>query len=149
MFLLVVMIDVLISFLRNFFSRSCLAYHWALSTAKQSKAPGRSRSLLGDASFSLRPSSDKVRERNKTAKLFPCCKPPYSEDSLQLALAFLSVHLLHSLLLAQHCRYRSLTPENPPNFRKKEGRKQDIILNPLYIYQKLFPFFSFSVSHCC
>ena len=124
-------------------------------SAQQSKALGRSRSLLGDASFSswvysLRPSSDKARERTRLRNYSPVAYPPYPEDSLQLALAFvyLSIYSVPSFWL-RICRYRSLTLEIPPTFARKKGGSKNIILNPLCILpETLSVLFVFFVSHC-
>ena len=138
-FLLFLMVDVLIiSFLLSLVGRALPTTGLSAqqSKAKQSKALSV-LVLLSDASSffswasSLRLSSDKARNKNKTAKLFPCCTPPHPGGLAATCIGFLSDHLLHSFL-APRCRYWSLILE-PPAFARKKAGSKTLISNPLYI----------------
>ena len=127
------MIDVIISFLLSLLDR---ALPTTGLSAQQSKALGV-LVLLGDASFFLfgissRLSSNKARDQNKTAKLFPPVAHLRTRGGLVaiciVLFFFLPVHLLHSFL-APRCSYWSLTLE-PPTFARKKGGSKTLILNP-------------------
>jgi len=101
--------------------------------------------------FPLRLSPDKAREKNKTAKLFPLLHTflPW-EDSLQHALAFyLSIYFIPFWFRVVDIGLLTLGPSQ--TFARNEEGSETLILNPLYVYQELFPFFSFSLSlsHFC
>lgn len=139
---------LLYSFLLPFLDRALLTT--GLS-AQQSKALGIlllfwAMHHLSSLAFPLRLSSDKAREKNKTAKLFPLLHTPVpAEGSLQYALAFFIYPSTSFLFWLRVVDIWSLTLE-PSTFARKKGGSKTLILNPLYVYHNFFSFFSFSLS---
>lgn len=133
------MIDVIISFLLSFLDR---ALPTTGLSAQQSKALGvlvlywAMHHFLSLA-FPLRLSSDKAREKNKTAKLFPLLHTSLTwEDSLQHALAFyLSIYFIPFWFRVVDIGLLTLEPST---FARKKGGSKTLILDTLYIYHTSF-----------